>query len=206
MTTHLSSSTLITSTQYYSTIPTANAQYYSTTSTTLCNPSNVTYDSNSYSIIHGEIGVDLKLSPGNNFQLPNGYELIIDKLGNFEIKKPDDQKIIYKACTIREFNKYVNASDLLEEFILFLGEKGVKQKDVLNTPVELFITWLVYKAAIQDHLDDNEIVNKLEHKTKNVIYHRCKFCGRFISQKLVDIGINFCNEVHMRKHMQKQLA
>lgn len=50
----------------------------------------------------------------------------------------------------RQFNKYVNGSDLLEEFIAFLGTEGVRQGEVMAIPLELFIKWLIIRACEVD--------------------------------------------------------
>ena len=69
--------------------------------------------------------------------------------GNYSIED-DHARVVYKANRIREFNPYVSASDLLEEFIKFLGVAGVLQREVLNMPINVFIHWLIYKAAERD--------------------------------------------------------
>jgi hypothetical protein len=50
----------------------------------------------------------------------------------------------------KEFNKFINASDLMEKFIEFLGTEKVRSHEVMDMPVELFIKWLVIEAAIAD--------------------------------------------------------
>ena len=73
----------------------------------------------------------------------------------------------------REFNKYVNASDLLETFIQDMGALGLSQKEFLDLPVNAFITWLVLKAAVADGEDP---------------LWRCGSCGRFTKDGLVACG------------------
>ena len=84
-----------------------------------------------------------------NFLLPDGSILTVDPNGNYRIVD-EHAKVIYKANRLREFNPYINASDLLEDFIKFVGQLGVKQSEVLNVPINAFIHWLVFKAAERD--------------------------------------------------------
>jgi len=98
-------------------------------------------------------------------------------------------KVIYKGNRIREFNKYINASDLLEQFITDMGKLGAKQSNILSTPIEIFINWLILKAAQQDG-------DTLPEPPKLIRKPKCKLCGKFILQQLADKGFNFCNPSH----------
>ena len=58
------------------------------------------------------------------------FELICDKLAKDDIidfVNGDKKKIIYSAIERRDFNRYINASDLLEEFIYYMGKCGIRQ-------------------------------------------------------------------------------
>ena len=91
----------------------------------------------------------IKVLPGKRLciELPKTKECInIDENG-----KVEDGRMIHKVSKIREFNRYINASDLVEEFIRFIGKLGAKQSEVLSTPLELFINFLVLKAAEEDN-------------------------------------------------------
>jgi len=180
-----------------------NYSITSSTDTNLTTTSTSTYpyitiDTDTYNYITNVIG----LNKNNSYKLPNGGTLKIDELGNFKII--ENNNITYKSCNIREFNKYINASDLLEGFINFLGEQGMKQIDVLKTPIEIFITWLIFKAAEQDKIDEETTLKELEDKTKQLKHsNRCLFCGKFISKKFKKLGINFCNTLHLERYMEK---
>ena len=83
-----------------------------------------------------------------DIELPDGSVVAV-KAGNFVVK--DDKAVVtYLANRRREFNRYVNASDLLEEFIGFLGDRGVVQSRVLDVPIEVLINWLIMRAAEAD--------------------------------------------------------
>jgi len=91
-----------------------------------------------------------KLSHGMQYELPDGALLDIDDLGNYKIQD-QHAKVIYRANRVREFNRYLNASDLLEAFIDDVGKlDGVDQTQVLRLPIEAFINWLILQAATKD--------------------------------------------------------
>jgi len=178
---------------------TAYNHQFTTTSSTITSVAPLHYLNNNQIII-----TDMELGAGIECKLPDGSTLKIDDVGNYEIID-ENQKITYKANNLREFNRYINASDLLEEFIEYLGENRVKQKDILNVPIEIFITWLVYKASEQDRIDNQNDILALETKTKELkIVHRCKYCGRFLTNKFKEIGVNFCNSNHFDLFVNQQ--
>ena len=94
-------------------------------------------------------GVQPRLNEDTTYELPDGSKLEIDQLGNYQVKDTD-AKVVYKACRVREFNPYINASDLLERFIEAAGAFGVTQENILKVPVEAFVNWLVREAAVKD--------------------------------------------------------
>jgi len=130
-------------------------------------------------------------------KMKDGSIIHVDKKGNFRI---DDKnaKVIYKGNNIREFNRYINASDIIEEFIRFLGQEfHVKQEQILQVPLELFINFLILRASEEDGDNcDNEIKALTIGAKKNRYYNRCKWCGKFIPKKLIEAGIQFCNPEH----------
>lgn len=80
--------------------------------------------------------------------LPDGAVIEVEA-GAYRIRD-DDAKIVYKANRVREFNEYLNVSDILEQFVGFMGQLGARQGDVLNTPIETFINWVIMQAAMKD--------------------------------------------------------
>lgn len=149
-----------------------------------------------------------QLRPGQCFLMPDGVRIRMGYDDDYEIED-EDARVLYKGCSKREFNKYVNASELLGDFVGDLGKIGVIQSKVLKTPIEHFINWLIHRAAEQD--DDQYaaegVPTLIESKpvllTHNASKPKCKQCGRFISQKRADLGINFCNSEHMAKYEMK---
>jgi hypothetical protein len=140
-----------------------------------------------------------ELQKGQTVKLPDGSTLAIDFNGNYKIAD-DEAQVIYKACRIREFNRFVNASDLLENFIRDLGRAGLKQGEVLGVPVEMFINWLVYKAAEADGDPIPEGVPRLEDQRRSRQHPRCRQCGRYIKKKLVEAGVVFCSGAHLDRY------
>ena len=80
------------------------------------------------------------------------------------------------------FNRYLNGSDLLEEFIKFLGEEKVRQGEALQLPIELFIKWLVVRACEQDGEEAPITVEIPHHKQP-----RCIQCKRFMRASPVQL-------------------
>lgn len=136
-----------------------------------------------------------------SIELPDGSKLDIDGKGNWKIDDKDT-KVTYAGNNCREFNRFINASDLIADFIEDMGKMGARQDQVLNVPIELFINWLIHKAAEKDQEPSPQDVPRLEYQVKKLI-PRCKYCGKFLTSKLVNNGINFCNSSHMDKFLLK---
>lgn len=134
--------------------------------------------------------------------LPDGSKVKMDEFGNYKFIN-SDAKVTYEANFNRSFNCYVNASELLRDFVKDLGKIGVTQDKVLQVPIDYFINWLIHKAADQD--DDEyakEGVPTLE-QSKLVSKPRCKYCQRFLSKKHEENGMNYCGPLHMAKYAKK---
>lgn len=139
----------------------------------------------------------IKVQNGWVVETPDKTIIKIDNNGNIKIEDAN-AKVIYKASRFREFNKYINASDLLEEFIRFVGTLNIRQSEVLNIPIELFINWLILKAAEQD----GEDVSKLTYLPKKL--KRCLYCGKFVKKTTYEIA-KFCNPNHYQLFLNRQI-
>lgn len=121
--------------------------------------------------------------------LPDGTKINVDKDGSFEI---NDQaaKVIYRAARIREFNPFVNASDKIEDFIRFCGDQGIRQGEMLDLPIKLFIGWLIIEAAKADREPEPNVplITDLRRHTTP----RCLGCGRFIRRDAAAKGVMYC--------------
>lgn len=103
----------------------------------------------------------------------------------------------------RILNKYLNAADLLEEFIKDLAPLGVRQGEVLEIPIELFINWLVVRAAEEDGHDAPDDIPALPSAKPSP---RCKCCGRFIPRANLVHGLTFCNGEHADRYLERIAA
>jgi hypothetical protein len=149
----------------------------------------------------GLTSISKDLLPGS-YPLPDGAKLIVDNDGNYRIEDKD-AKVTYKASRIREFNRFINASDLLEQFIRDLGALRVPQDKVLQIPLELFISWLVIKAAEADGDTPPQDTPRLEHATSTLRAPRCRWCGRFIRQAMAKQMMVFCNGQHFTRYQKR---
>jgi len=153
--------------------------------------------------------IDIVINEGQEMTItmPNGAILTVNEDGSYEMV--DDGKIIYKGCKVREFNRFIKASDLLEEFIIFMGQKfNVWQGEILQIPIELFINWLIIRTCQEDGDDIPQDVLKIEDHSyvkKTKIIPRCRYCGRFIPRKYSDNSVLFCNSRCTDKKIQNIL-
>lgn len=131
--------------------------------------------------------------------LQDGGKFILDASGNYRIEDKD-AKITYKANTSREFNRFINASDLLAKFITDMGELGAKQDNVLQIPIEQFITWLIVQAAKQDGEDMAPDLPRLAAHAGDA-KPRCRSCGRFIPRRHMTAGLLFCGGAHADRYL-----
>ncbi len=90
-----------------------------------------------------------KLLPGHRYLLDDGSSIEVDATGNYTVHDAE-AKVTYRATRMREFNRYVNGSDLIGEFIESLGKLGASQNQAAIAPIEMFIRWLIFKAAEHD--------------------------------------------------------
>lgn len=129
------------------------------------------------------------------FRLPDGSVLSVDEQGNYHL---DDAaaKIVYHASRMREFNPYVNASDLLARFIEDAGRLGLRQGEVPTLPLALFVHWLILEAAQADgDPPPPDVVPITQHQLlKARIRPRCQACKRFVRRELACHNFPYCNE------------
>jgi hypothetical protein len=84
---------------------------------------------------------------------------------------------------------------LLEEFIGWLGTEGVRQGEVMQLPVELFVKWLIVRACEADgEAADVELVVPRRPQP------RCLGCQRFMSRRVrVPLHGPRCAERHFAR-------
>lgn len=145
-----------------------------------------------------------KLPKNMSFRLdlPDGHVIKVDKNSNFVIEDKN-AKVIHKACGFRGFNRYLNASDLIEEFIRFVGKLGCRQSQVLKIPLRTFIDYLIIRSAETDGIAIPAGVPQIETHLELKMKNRCLFCQRFVCHKVIDNGFSFCDGTHAQRYWKK---
>jgi hypothetical protein len=155
---------------------------------------------------------DPSLRPGHaipdNFvgaiSMPDGSIIDIDR-GNFRVLDKD-AKVTYRGSRVREFNRYINASDLLAEFVEFLGAERLTEREALKIPIELFVAWMIVRAAEQDGEDAAEGDRlRLASGAQIARSPRCRCCGRFIARRRARNGVLFCSGDHQERWLAKEV-
>jgi hypothetical protein len=180
---------------------------FTTTGTTTWLPISTTATGSQVDIyqIPKEVEAPVLLQKNTIYKMPNGSEVIIDNDGGFTVNDKD-AKVIYRANRVYDFNPFLNASDLLEEYIQELAPQGIRQDQVLKIPIIHFIYWLLHKIAEKD----NEPVPKDIPRLPRIgfdsnglrVYSRCLNCGRFINTAYANARIYYCSPDHMSKQIR----
>lgn len=79
------------------------------------------------------------LHPGREYRLPDGSTIELDLRGNYTLKD-DTAKVIRSSNTMRDFNEYFSASELLLTFLQDNPDSGIVD----------FVNYLIEQAAIAD--------------------------------------------------------
>ena len=164
--------------------------------------------------VEAQLAGKRKANLGQSFsiELPDGGVFELNADGSYSLKDAN-AKITYKAARHREFNKYLNCSDLIEEFINYVGGIGLKKNEIMKIPVSLFIAFLVVRAAEADGEDvPEQEVMMLKNAHNDILLlpapdkkPHCELCGRFISSRLKSAGLLYCNPEHAGKGYAKKL-
>jgi len=133
-----------------------------------------------------------KIEENSVLELPDGTIIDIEDQYRWKVYE-DNAKVTREACRIQAFNRFLNASEMLEAFIKDCAPVGIKQNQILKVPVEAFINWLIFKAA--EH--DGDVLPSRKWS------HRCGFCQKFIPKQLVAMGVNFCGSKHLDRYLQR---
>jgi hypothetical protein len=143
-------------------------------------------------------------------ELADGARLVFDDGGNYRIED-QDARVTYKANRVRTFNRYINASDLLEEFVTDCLKEGISKQEFMNLPVDLLIRWLVVRAAEadgerapEDYRFEPRLVQVRLPPPPRVVPPRCLCCGRFNRKVKHEAGVNFVDEAHLARFMDKR--
>ena len=146
-----------------------------------------------------------KLHPGMTVELPDGAVIVIDDRGNYTINDKN-AKVVYQANNNRAFNRFVNASDILAEFIAFAGAHGATREEMLALPVERFIQFLIVRAAEADGEPVPGKADLLALPPPKRLVYRCVQCGRFVKKMAWEARLPFCNEREMLAYSRSRAA
>lgn len=143
------------------------------------------------------------LGKNNTYKMPDGSEIAIDDSGNYQIHD-ENAKVVYRANRMRDFSPYLNASDMLAEFVKYVGTLGVRRRDVLNLPLHLFVSWLVIEAAERDGDNVPNDIVPVEKDRSIALARRpkCLSCGRFIKRLHYENKFPFCSPEHAARSLQ----
>lgn len=109
---------------------------------------------------------------------------------------PSGTPLIVRPASVPEaFNKYVNASDLLEEFFKYLGDLKVREREMRELPMDLFIKWLVIRACEEDKEEPGVALVLPAPK----VQLRCIQCRRFKALSPVPFDRAICASRYMEK-------
>lgn len=154
----------------------------------------------------------IDLPKGRQVRMPlgDGSVLYVDKDGNFSVNDKD-AKVIYKANRVREFNPYINASDLLIKFMDYVRGLGldIKKDEVMSLDIGLFVNWLIIEAAERDSDPvPQDVVVTQQKRLKGRVSPRCilSTCRRFIPRVYAAAQFPFCNPLHAEAHIKRLAA
>jgi hypothetical protein len=180
---------------------------YTNTSTTWCNYSPTA--AGTYTIAECEEEfyggmMSKKLVPGVTYDLPDGAKVVLGIDGNYHVEDKD-AKVTYKACNKRDFNPFINASDMLALFARYASKLGVQRDDVLKLPINLFVSWLIIEAAQKDGIPTPDGVLALPEDPflKAIRKPKCLECGRFIPRLHVRNQFPYCTPAHAGRKLQR---
>jgi hypothetical protein len=136
--------------------------------------------------------------------LPDGAKLLVDDDGNYRIEDKD-AKVTYKANRIREFSPHLNASDLLAQFVGYIGGLGVKRDEVMGLPIHLFISWLILEAAERDGdpVPSDVMPVQSDPVLRLAVKPKCLKCGRFIPRLHYRQRFPYCSPDHAAAHIAR---
>lgn len=141
---------------------------------------------------HGRLQV--LLGEERTINLPDGSVIHVSRDGNFHVDDANAE-VVYRANRHREFNRFVNASDILEEFVTFAGQAGVTKAEFLKLPLETFLRFLILRAAEADGEEPPEEAKAplLALPAPKVLRHHCRTCGRFVRAHYHARQFDYCD-------------
>jgi hypothetical protein len=87
--------------------------------------------------------------PHGTYALPDGATLTINDDTSYQFCDKD-AKVTYAANRNREFNEYVNVSDILDQFMQYASAMKLTRDQFLTIPIQTFLKWLIIEASRKD--------------------------------------------------------
>ena len=128
--------------------------------------------------------------------MPDGTLLTVAPDGSFRLDD-SNAKVIYRSRRVREWNPFMHVSDMMEQFIEDAGKYGVRQSEFLDMPIEVFINWLIFKAAEADGETPPVADIGRNSRLRRFTQPTCLHCGELISHEFQRRGIAFCSGAHL---------
>lgn len=188
---------------------TANAFYINNAATT----STLVSSGITYSAMVGNVMTDddmvnldnivMSYGRAGRIKLPDRTEIVVEKDGSYSIIDKD-AKVVYQANRVREFNRYINASDILAKFIEFCGKKAaVTREEMLELPVRLFIQYLILEAAKADGEPEPVDLTLIPDLRKVA---NCLGCDQPLPPERRARKLHYCGPGCLEQHEQRELA
>lgn len=146
-----------------------------------------------------------KLVPGQTYDLPDGSKIKLEVDGKWRIDD-SNAKVVYKANNLREFSPHLNASDMVAKFVEYVATLGVKRKDVMGLPINLFISWLIIEAAKRDgdSIPSDVVPVQDDPSLRLAAKPKCLACGRYIPRLHFRENFLYCTPEHAGRHLAWQ--
>lgn len=127
-------------------------------------------------------------------ELPDGT--VILGRGKAGITIEDKDAVVRYRASTRDFNRFLNASDIVEDFMRYAGSLGARRGEVLDLPLKLFIGFLLIEAATADG-EPAPLVLALPPRKPRL---RCVGCGQFM---LASSRVAACNGSHLDRYLAR---
>lgn len=99
-----------------------------------------------------------------------------------------------QSAAPRRVNRFLATSDMLEEFLREMSAEGIGRASMLDLPIELFVSWLVVKAAEADQETVPENVTDPRRRIHALPKrHLCRGCNNEITADLRARGLQWCS-------------
>lgn len=174
------------------------------------------------SSVWSDLSAAIRLRGRLNASIGDAFEIALPDGGVFECRadgsyrvRDADARVTYAAARHREFNRYLNASDLVAEFIEAVGLIGLTSREILKVPVELLIAFLVVRAAEADGEDVPVRERSMLDGARDAVLrlpapapaprgqNRCACCGRFFPKAMHSSGLMHCTPEHAAEHHRR---